>query len=160
LCEIVGAPGLARDVCYATNAARVSHRDALIARLSVVLQTRPLAHWLRELQAQGVPCAPVNAIDQVFADPQVQARGMRIELPHAAAGSVPLVANPLRFSETPVEYTHAPPSLGADTRALLSERLGLDEDRIEQLLAAGVIGDGCDGAGSQSGFTSAGMIRG
>ena len=140
LCEIVGEPGLADDGRYATNAARVKHRDELIARLSGVLQTQPLAHWLDELEAQGVPCAPVNSIDQVFADPQVQARGMRIDLPHALGGSVPLVANPLRFSETPVEYTRAPPLLGADTRALLRERLGLDEGRIDELLAAGVVG--------------------
>ncbi|HWS25125.1 MAG TPA: CoA transferase, partial [Xanthomonadales bacterium] len=105
-----------------------------------VLQTRPLAHWLSELQAHGVPCAPVNRIDQVFADPQVQARGMRIELPHALGNAVPLVANPLRFSATPVEYTRAPPLLGADTCVLLRERLGLAEGRIEQLRAAGVIG--------------------
>ena len=140
LCEIVGEPGLADDGRYATNAARVKHRDELIARLSGVLQTQPLAHWLHELEAQGVPCAPVNSIDQVFADPQVQARGMRIDLPHALGGSVPLVANPLRFSATPAEYTRAPPLLGADTRALLRERLRLDEGRIEELRAAGVIG--------------------
>jgi len=140
LCAIVGEPWLADEDRYATNAARVKHRDELIGRLSSVLQTQPLAHWLGELEAQGVPCAPVNSIDQVFADPQVTARGMRIELPHDSGGSVPLVANPLRFSATPVEYTRAPPLLGADTRALLRDRLGLDDTRIEQLLAAGAIG--------------------
>ncbi len=140
LCAIVGEPWLADEDRYATNAARVKHRDELIGRLSSVLQTQPLAHWLGELEAQGVPCAPVNSIDQVFADPQVTARGMRIELPHDSGGSVPLVANPLRFSATPVEYTRAPPLLGADTRALLRDRLGLDDARIEQLLAAGAIG--------------------
>ncbi len=140
LCAIVGEPWLADQDRYATNAARVKHRDELIGRLSSVLQTQPLAHWLGELEAQGVPCAPVNSIDQVFADPQVTARGMRIELPHDSGGSVPLVANPLRFSATPVEYTRAPPLLGADTRALLRDRLGLDDARIEQLLAAGAIG--------------------
>ena len=140
LCAIVGEQWLADEDRYATNAARVKHRDELIGRLSSVLQTQPLAHWLGELEAQGVPCAPVNSIDQVFADPQVTARGMRIELPHDSGGSVPLVANPLRFSATPVEYTRAPPLLGADTRALLRDRLGLDDARIEQLLAAGAIG--------------------
>jgi crotonobetainyl-CoA:carnitine CoA-transferase CaiB-like acyl-CoA transferase len=139
LCEIIGESTLASDIRYATNAARVSHRSELIAHLSMLLQTQPLAHWLSRLEAQGVPCAPVNRIDQVFADPQVQARSMRIELPHATAGSVPLVANPLRFSATPVEYTRAPPLLGADTRALLRERLGLNDARIEELLAAGVV---------------------
>jgi formyl-CoA transferase len=140
LCEIIGEPAIASDARYASNAARVSHRDELTQRLSAVLKTRPLAHWLGELQAQGVPCAPVNTLDQVFADPQVQARGMRIELPHLLGGSVPMVANPLRFSTTSVEYTRAPPLLGGDTRALLRERLGLDEARIDELLAAGVIG--------------------
>ena len=140
LCEIIGEPALASDPRYASNAARVSHRDELIAHLSGMLQTRPVADWLGLLEAHGVPCAPVNRIDQVFADPQVQARGMRIELPHALGADVPLVANPLRFSATPVQYTRAPPLLGADTRALLCERLGLDEARIEALLTAGVIG--------------------
>jgi len=140
LCEIIGEPALASDPRYASNAARVSHRDELIAHLSGMLQTRPVADWLGLLEAHGVPCAPVNRIDQVFADPQVQARGMRIELPHALGADVPLVANPLHFSATPVQYTRAPPLLGADTRALLCERLGLDEARIEALLTAGVIG--------------------
>ena len=140
LCAIVFEPALADDLRYATNAARVCHRAELIDRLSVLLQTRPLAHWLGELEAHGVPCAPVNSLDQVFADPQVRARGMRFELPHASGCNVPLVANPLRLSETPVEYRSAPPLLGADTRALLSERLGLAEERIDQLQAAGVIG--------------------
>ncbi len=139
LCEILGESALASDIRYATNAARVSHRSELIERLSLLLQAQPLAHWLGRLEAQGVPCAPVNNLDQVFADPQVQARGMRIDLPHATAGRVPLVANPLRFSATPVEYTRAPPLLGGDTRALLRERLGLDDARIEELLAAGVV---------------------
>ena len=140
LCEIIGEPALASDPRYASNAARVSHRDELIAHLSGMLQTRPVADWLGLLEAHGVPCAPVNRIDQVFADPQVQARGMRIGLPHALGADVPLVANPLHFSATPVQYTRAPPLLGADTRALLCERLGLDEARIEALLTAGVIG--------------------
>ena len=140
LCEIIGEPALARDPRYASNSARVSHRDELIAHLSGMLQTRPVADWLGLLEAHGVPCAPVNRIDQVFADPQVQARGMRIELPHALGADVPLVANPLRFSATPVQYTRAPPLLGADTRALLCERLGLDEARIDALLARGVVG--------------------
>jgi formyl-CoA transferase len=139
LCEILGDSALASDNRYATNAARVSHREELIAMLGAALGTQPVGHWLSQLEAQGVPCAPVNRLDQVFADPQVEARGMRIELPHATAGSVPLVANPLRFSETPVEYTRAPPLLGADTRALLRERLGLSDARIGELLAAGVI---------------------
>jgi formyl-CoA transferase len=139
LCEISGESALANDLRYATNAARVRHRDELIARLGSALRKQPVAHWLQQLEARGVPCAPVNNIDQVFADPQVKARGMRIDLAHALGGRVPGVANPLRFSETPVEYVHAPPLLGADTRALLRERLGLDDARIEELLAAGVV---------------------
>ena len=87
-----------------------------------------------------MPCAPVNTIDQVFADPQVRARGMRVDLPHAAGVGVPLVANPLRLSATPVEYNRAPPLLGADTREVLAQRLRLDGARLDALQAAGVIG--------------------
>ncbi|MGE4070158.1 MAG: CaiB/BaiF CoA transferase family protein [Lysobacterales bacterium] len=139
LCAAIGAPELADDPRHASNAARVVHRASLIDILGQALRQRPAADWLREFEALGIPCAPVQTLDQVFADQQVQARGMRFELPHASGVEVPMVANPLKFSETAVEYDRAPPLLGADTRAVLREHLGLDEAALDRLAASGVI---------------------
>jgi len=97
----------------------VKHRQQLIPRLEALFRGRDTAEWLRLLGEVKVPCGPINTLDQVFADPQVVARGMRLDLPHPLAGSVPQVASPVRFSATPVEYRAAPPLLGADTGAVL-----------------------------------------
>jgi crotonobetainyl-CoA:carnitine CoA-transferase CaiB-like acyl-CoA transferase len=142
LCAALGRPALAHDPRYASNAARVDHRANLIDILSQALRQRPAAVWLREFETLGIPCAPVQTLDQVFADEQVQARGLRFELAHASGVEVPMVANPLRFSETAVQYTRAPPMLGADTRAVLSERLGLDQAALDRLAESGVIAPG------------------
>ncbi|MCB1601686.1 MAG: CoA transferase [Xanthomonadales bacterium] len=139
LCAAIGLPALAEDPRYRSNAERVIHRDALIDTLSLALRQQPTADWLREFESLGIPCAPVQTLDQVFADPQVQARGMRFELAHGSGVEVPMVANPLRFSETAVAYHRAPPQLGADTRAVLSERLGLDQAELDRLAESGVI---------------------
>ncbi len=139
-CEVIGRPALADDPRFATNAARVAHREALIPILAERFRTARAAEWLARLEAASVPCGPVNSIDQVFASAQAAARGLRVDLPHPLAGSVPQVASPLRLSKTPVEYRNAPPLLGADTRAVLGERLGLDESAIADLAARGVLG--------------------
>ncbi len=139
LCAAMGLDDLAADPRYSTNKLRVVNRAALIGRLSATARTRPTAEWVAVLEAAGVPCGPINTLDAVFADPQVQARAMRVDLPHPVSGTVPLVANPLRFSETPVTYRTAPPTLGAQTREVLMERLGLPAEEIERLRAAGII---------------------
>ncbi len=137
-CEAAGHPEWAADPRFATNAARVTHRKALIASIASVTITRTTAEWVAALEAVQVPCGPINDIAQVFADPQVKARGMRLDLPHPQAGVVPQVANPLKLSVTPVEYRNAPPPLGADSDAILAE-LGYDSDTIARLRKAGVI---------------------
>jgi crotonobetainyl-CoA:carnitine CoA-transferase CaiB-like acyl-CoA transferase len=91
------------------------------------------------LEAAGVPCGPINAIDALFNDPQVVARGLRVDLPHPTAGSVPTVANPIRLSETPVSYRRAPPALGMDTDEVLQRHLGLQPQQIAALRSAAVI---------------------
>lgn len=139
LCGVLGLAALAEDPSFATNKQRVVNRRELIARLSAVTVTHPTAHWTRALENVGVPAGPINALDAVFADPQVRARGMRIELPHPGSGSVPLVANPLRLSETPVTYRSAPPSLGAQTREVLGQRLAMSASALEELHAKGII---------------------
>jgi crotonobetainyl-CoA:carnitine CoA-transferase CaiB-like acyl-CoA transferase len=122
LCAVMGLPGLAVDLLFVTNKSRVINRLELIARLSAVTVTQPTRHWVAALEGVGVPAGPINSLDAVFDDPQVRARDMQVELPHPVAGTVPLVANPLRLSETPVSYRSAPPLLGAQTREILAER--------------------------------------
>ena len=141
-CTFAGLSGLADDPRFATNIARVRHRAELDVLLPPVMLTRTIAEWLRELGALGVPCGPVNTLPEVFADEQVIARGVRVDVPHAAArgGSVPLLANPLKLSATPVRYEKGPPPLGHDTDIVLRERLGLSDTALEQLRTAGVIG--------------------
>jgi crotonobetainyl-CoA:carnitine CoA-transferase CaiB-like acyl-CoA transferase len=138
-CEVAGASALAADPRFATNDARVKHRDALTRELEVLLRTRPAAAWLGALEPAGVPCAPINDLAQVFADPQVRHRGLRVDVPHPKAGTVPLVASPLRLSETPVRYDAAPPLLGQHTEEILGERLGFDAAQIVALRTRGVI---------------------
>ena len=139
LCAVAGLSELAADPRFSSNKGRVENRVALIERLCAATRLRPTAQWIAELERVGVPCGPINTIDAVFSDPQVQARGMRVELPHPVAGEVSLVANPLRLSETPVSYRSAPPLLGADTREVLTQRLGLSDADIEALVAGKII---------------------
>lgn len=139
LCEALGHPEWSRDARFSTNAARVAARRELIALLHGMTVRQPTAHWVALLEQAGVPCGPINDLAQVFADPQVQARGMRVEMPHPLAGTMAMVANPIRLSDTPVQYRHAPPLLGEHTRAILRDKLGLSEVRIGALLAAGAI---------------------
>jgi crotonobetainyl-CoA:carnitine CoA-transferase CaiB-like acyl-CoA transferase len=96
------------------------------------------AAWVGLLESAAVPCGPINDLAGVFADPQVLHRGLKIEMPHAAGGSAPQVANPIRFSATPIDYRRAPPLLGQDTEAVLRE-LGHSADEIAALRTAGVI---------------------
>ncbi|WP_200841014.1 CaiB/BaiF CoA transferase family protein, partial [Geminicoccus flavidas] len=141
-CQVAGLPELADDSRFATNRARVRHRDEMDALLPPVMATRTIREWVDELSALGVPCGPVNTLPDVFADPQVQARGMQVDVPHAvaAAGTVPLLGNPLRLSATPVRYEKGPPVLGQDTDAVLAEYLALSADELAELRAGGVIG--------------------
>ncbi|MGN6315697.1 CaiB/BaiF CoA transferase family protein [Trinickia sp.] len=133
LCEAFGRPQWARDDRFGSNPQRVRHRDELVTLLREVAATRTTADWVRTLEARGVPCGPINRMDEVFADPHVQFRGMRIEMAHPEAGSVPLVANPIRLSDTPVSYRHAPPMLGEHTDSVLDEWLALGAEQIVAL---------------------------
>jgi Predicted acyl-CoA transferases/carnitine dehydratase len=136
-CTVIGMPELADDPRFATNPGRVVHRDELVPILAERMKAGARDHWLRELERAGVPAGPINTLDQVYADPQVQARGMRLELPHPAAGVVPMTASPLRFSASPVQYRRAPPMLGEHTEQVLREELGLDEAEIREIIGHG-----------------------
>jgi crotonobetainyl-CoA:carnitine CoA-transferase CaiB-like acyl-CoA transferase len=139
LCEVIGRPDLASDERFATNAARVNNRDELIAALGGIFLMRTMRQWLDALERAGVPCGPINTIADVFADPQVQARGMRLDLPHPALGSVPSVANPIKYSATPLSYRSAPPMLGANTDEILRDILGIAPAEIARMRKAGIV---------------------
>jgi crotonobetainyl-CoA:carnitine CoA-transferase CaiB-like acyl-CoA transferase len=138
-CTVADAPELAMDPRFRRNQDRVAHRALLVPLLADRLRRRTTAEWLEQLGAAQVPCGPINDLAQVFADPQVVHRELRIDLPHPVAGRVPGVRNPVRYSRTALEYERSPPGLGADTRAELATRLGLDPQAIEGLAARGVI---------------------
>lgn len=138
-CEVAGIAGLADDSRYATNKARVANRAELIPQLRQATVFKTTAQWIALLEAAGVPCGPINDLQQVFADPQVQSRGLSFDLPNALGGRTPQVASPLRLSDTPVAYHSAPPLLGQHTDALLQRVLGMSEGQIAALREAGVI---------------------
>jgi crotonobetainyl-CoA:carnitine CoA-transferase CaiB-like acyl-CoA transferase len=138
-CEVAGLTALADDPRFSTNKARVAHRGELIPLIRQATVFKTTAEWIAELEQAGVPCGPINDLAQVFADPQVQARGLRFELPHALAGSVPQVASPIRLSATPIQHRNAPPLLGEHTEQVLQQWLGLNAEQIAGLRAAGVL---------------------
>ena len=139
LCEAVGRPGLATDPRFARNADRLANRDALEVGLSEALRARGAAEWLALFAERQVPAAPVNGIAEVFADPQVAHRGMKVTLPHACGVQAEHSGSPLRFSRTPVRYGASAPTLGRHTEEVLSEVLGLSADEIAGLRAAGAV---------------------
>jgi crotonobetainyl-CoA:carnitine CoA-transferase CaiB-like acyl-CoA transferase len=122
-CVVAGHPEWSSDERFASNAQRVANRAVLVPLLRQATVMRTSAEWIAALEAAGVPCGPINRIDQVFADPQVVARGLQISLPHALAGQVPLVANPIRLSGSPVAYQRPPPLLGEHTEEVLAQWL-------------------------------------
>jgi crotonobetainyl-CoA:carnitine CoA-transferase CaiB-like acyl-CoA transferase len=138
-CEVAGLPALADDPRFSTNKARVAHRGELIPLLRQATVFKTTAQWIELLEAAGVPCGPINDLAQVFADPQVRARGLRLDLPNALGSSTPQVASPLRLSATPVAYRSAPPLLGQHTEALLQRLLGMSAAQVAALREAGVI---------------------
>ena len=138
-CNVAGRPELSSDPRFRKNSDRVRHREALVPMITDIIATRTTSDWTTALDAAQVPCGPINTLDQVFADPQVIHRGMRIDLPHPLSGTVPQVRNPIVFSDTPITYENAPPLLGQHTASVLAERLGHDQAQIAELASRGVI---------------------
>ena len=133
LCDAAGIPETGKDPRYANNALRMKHRDDCTAELATALKKKTTAEWIALLETVGVPCGPINRLDQVYADPQVQARGLKIEVPHPKAGSVPLVANPIKFSRTPMAYDRPPPLVGEHVDDVLRGLLGKSDAEIAAL---------------------------
>ncbi len=132
-------PELADDVRFVDNQARVLHRDELVRLMSAKFLQRELKFWLSVLHDNGVPAGPINSLADVFEDPYAEDRHLQQTLSHETAGAIPTVANPVKFSATPVRYTLAPPLLGQHTREILVEELGLSDDEIRALAGNGAI---------------------
>ena len=137
--EVAGQPGWADDPRFVSNKQRVANRAVLVPLIRQATVFKTTAQWVEQLEAVGVPCGPINELAQVFADPQVQARGLAFELPHVLAGLVPQVGSPIRLSETPVEYRRAPPLLGEHTQEVLARVLGVTTVDLELLRQSGVL---------------------
>jgi crotonobetainyl-CoA:carnitine CoA-transferase CaiB-like acyl-CoA transferase len=138
-CEAAGCAGLASDPRFETNGKRVENRVELTRLLGEIFRKRSKKDWVELLDAAGVPNGPINDIAQVFAEPQVKARGVRIEVEHPVAGRLPMVASPMRFSGTPLEHRRPPPLLGEHTEEVLRELLGKGVGELARLRASGVI---------------------
>jgi crotonobetainyl-CoA:carnitine CoA-transferase CaiB-like acyl-CoA transferase len=139
-CEAFELAHLLDDPRYATNAARVENRQLVTDTLTPVMRAHPTAWWIERLEAVGVGCGPINTLSQVFADPQVRARGTVVAMAHpATAEGIEVIANPVRLSETPASYRLPPPVLGEHTDAVLGERLGLDAAALAGLRERGVV---------------------
>jgi formyl-CoA transferase len=139
LCALLNQPTFAQDPRFATNPARVQHRETLIPLLQVIFQAQEIGFWLEEIAAAGIPCGPVQTIDQVFSDPQVLARDMVWMMPHPTAGEVSLVGSPLKLSETPVAGRLYPPLLGEHTEEVLTSLLGYSAEEIARLRKESVV---------------------
>ena len=133
LCEAAGVPEAAADPRFAANALRMANRDACTAVLAQALAKKTTAGWIKLLETVGVPCGPINRLDQVYADPQVQHRGLKISVPHPLAGEVALTANPIKFSRTPLSYDRPPPLVGEHVEDVLRGVLGKSDAEIAAL---------------------------
>ncbi|HEX7102607.1 MAG TPA: CaiB/BaiF CoA-transferase family protein [Nitrolancea sp.] len=139
LCTMLGIPEIATDARFATNPQRVEHRDELIALLAEIFVTDDGARWLEGMSAAGIPCGPINTIDQVMTHPQIEHRGMIVDVPHPTAGSVKVVGPPFIMSDTPAQVRSHPPLLGEQTDEILRGRIGLSPDEIARLRDEGAI---------------------
>ena len=138
-CDVAGCAHLAKDPRFSTNGERVNNRDEITRLLNGIFLKRSTREWVKLLDEAGVANGPINTIEKVFEEPQVQLRGMKIELPHAVAGKVPLVASPMKFSGTPIKHEVPPPALGQHTDEILGGVLKKNAAEIARLKAAGIV---------------------
>lgn len=138
-CASLGCPEIADDPRYSVNSARIENRDELIQIIAERLRGETTAYWLDQFASLHIPAGPINNLAQVFSDPVVAERRIVRKLNHSLAGEVPTVANPVQFSDTPVEYKLAAPVLGQHTAEVLKNDLGYSDDEIAQLYDSGAI---------------------
>ncbi len=137
--EVMGLQDtIGADPRYQTNADRLQHRQELHEALEAIFVTQPAEHWLSMFRPLGIPCGPINHLDETLNDPHIQARGMVLTMDHPVAGEIQMLGNPMHLSDTPVSYRLAPPTLGQHTEEVLQD-LGYDQEAIAQLKEQGVI---------------------
>jgi crotonobetainyl-CoA:carnitine CoA-transferase CaiB-like acyl-CoA transferase len=139
LCEALGAPELIDDPRFSSNPLRVENRKECIGILTSLLQAKTAAEWVELLNAQGIPCAPINTLDAVFKDPQVLHRNMLVEIDHPSAGKVKMVGIPVKYSDTAATIRRPPPRLGEHTDEILFDLLGYDSSTRESLREKGIL---------------------
>ncbi|MBB6520774.1 CaiB/BaiF CoA transferase family protein [Pseudoteredinibacter isoporae] len=139
LLQLAGREELMQDERFATNPARVQNRDVVCQEVAEIMVQQSSEYWLEELSVRGVPCGPINNIEQVFANPQIQHRQMQIDVEHPLSGSISLCNSPIKYSRTAIEISKAPPLLGSDTDDVLSDLLGMDETQLNSLREKGCI---------------------
>jgi len=138
-CEVAQCQHLAQDPKFATNGQRVSNRAEITELLAAIFNEKSTKEWVGLLDDAGVANGPINSIAEVFEEPQVQARGMQIQLDHATAGKVTLVGSPMKFSATPISYETPPPALGQHTQEILEKVLHKSAAQITQLKDSGIV---------------------
>jgi len=136
-CKEAACEHMAEDEKFSTNPQRVRNRIELVEHISSIMRTRSSQAWMEALRKIDVPCGPIQNISEVFDDPQVQHRGMKLELEHPVNGNVSGVANPIKYSDTPIEYHKAPPTLGQDTEEVLQRVLGKTSEDLLALRSTG-----------------------
>jgi len=139
LCKVLGTPELIDDPHFRTNPLRVKNREECVRLLTEILKTRTRDEWISLLAAEGVPCAPISTMEEVFNDPQVLHRNMIVEVDHPTAGKIKLAGIPVKYSDTEAAVKRHPPLLGEHTVEVLSEVLGFDKEKIEDLRAREVL---------------------
>jgi crotonobetainyl-CoA:carnitine CoA-transferase CaiB-like acyl-CoA transferase len=138
-CTVAHCEELAQDERFARNGDRVKNREALVPMLAATFARRSSADWVAALETAGVPCGPINTLAQAYAEPQAAARGMKVVLPHPVAGEVTVAGSPMKFSATPVKHELPPPTLGQHSEEVLRSMLGVSEEDVAKLRAAGAI---------------------
>ncbi len=138
-CQAAGCAEVAQEPRFKTMSQRIIHRGELIPLITEVMRTRSKSEWIQLLEAANVPCGPINNMKEVFEDPQVQHRELRVDMPHSRGGTAPVVRSPIRLSGTPVEYRLAPPALGQHNEEVLKDLLGRSDADLQKLKAAGIV---------------------
>jgi formyl-CoA transferase len=138
-CQAAGCAELAQELRFKTMSQRIVHRGELIPLIAEVMRTRTKREWISALEAANVPCGPINNMKEVFEDPQVRHRKLRVDIPHPLGGVAPVVASPLRLSGTPVEYRMAPPTLGQHNDDVFKNLLGKSDAELARLKSAGIV---------------------
>ena len=138
-CMAMNREDLANEARWRRVEGRIVGRDELIPKLAATMATLPTAQWIERLEAAGVPCGPINDYRQVFEDPQVRHRGLRVDMTRADGSEVATIASPFRLQGTPVAYDQAPPAVGEHTEEVLMKVLGKSTEDVARLRSNGIV---------------------